>query len=232
MKHSEGGLLCHVLLHGSTVTRSSLEVLLGEASPVFVIGACSCGLSLMVTNLSLAFSESMSEQTVGWLGPTMGCRSFTWGGIPSTIMLCALVIPVTRSTLYFVVHRPCGVFTHTRSPGLKTACCWLCVGADVPMIPLSHMRYQWTILASAVAEVISSFGMTLYQYTASGIVHCFLAATFFTVLWHCSMMPLPEGTYAQRNWSRTLHSSRKVLNRLLRKAVSLSVKISVGRPCS
>ena len=46
------------------------------------------------------------------------------------------------------------------------------------------------------------------------------------------MMPLPEGTYAQRNRSRTLHSSRKTLSRLLRKAVSLSVRISVGGPRS
>ena len=101
----------------------SLEVLLEEASPAFVLDACSHGLSLMVTNLSLASSETMSEQTVGWPGPTMGRRSFTWRRIPSTVMLCTLVIPVTRPTLYFVVHRPCGVFTHTRSPGLKTACC-------------------------------------------------------------------------------------------------------------
>ena len=123
MKHSGGGLLRRVLLRGSIVTWSSLEVLLKEASPAFVLGACSHGLSLMVTNLSLASSETMSEQTVGWPGPTMGHRSFTWHGIQSTIMFCTLVIPVTRPTLYFVVHRPCGVFTHTRSPSLKTACC-------------------------------------------------------------------------------------------------------------
>ena len=49
---------------------------------------------------------------------------------------------------------------------------------------------------------------------------------------NCLMMPLPEGTYAQWNRSQTLHSSRKVLNRLLLKAVSLSVRISVDRPCS
>ena len=109
-----GGLLRCVLLCDSTVIWYSLEVLLEEASPAFVLGACSHGLSQMVTNLS---------QTVGWPGPTMGRRSFTWRGIPSTIMFCALVIPVTRPTLYFVVHRPCGVFTHTWSPDLKTACC-------------------------------------------------------------------------------------------------------------
>ena len=123
MKHSGGGLLRRVLLRGSIVTWSSLEVLLEEASPVIVLGTCSHGLSLMITNLSLESSETMSEQTVGWPGPTMGPRSFTWRGIPSTVMFCTLVIPVTRPTLYFVVHRPCGVFTHTRSPGLKTACC-------------------------------------------------------------------------------------------------------------
>ena len=123
MKHSGGGLLRHVLLRGSIVTTSSLEVLLEEASPAFVLGACSHSLSLMVTNLSLSFSETMSEQTVGWPSPTMGRRSFMWGGIPSTVMFCALVIPVTCPTLYFVVHRPCGVFTHTRSPSLKTAFC-------------------------------------------------------------------------------------------------------------
>ena len=59
MKHLGGGLLRCVLLRGSIVTRSSLEVLLEEASPVFVLGACSHGLSLMVTNLSLAFSNTM-----------------------------------------------------------------------------------------------------------------------------------------------------------------------------
>ena len=117
MKHSGGGLL------RSIVTRSSLEVLLEEASPAFVLGACSHGLSLMVTNILLAFSETMSEQAVSWPRPTIGRRSLTWRGILSTIMFCALVIPVTHPTLYFVVHRPCGVFTHTRSPGLETACC-------------------------------------------------------------------------------------------------------------
>ena len=34
-----------LLLRGSTVTGSSLEVLLEEASPAFVLGACSHGLS-------------------------------------------------------------------------------------------------------------------------------------------------------------------------------------------
>ena len=63
MKHSGGGLLRRVLLRGSIVTWSSLEVLLEEASSAFVLGACSHGLSLMVTNLSLASSETMSEQT-------------------------------------------------------------------------------------------------------------------------------------------------------------------------
>ena len=123
MKHSGGGLLRRVLLCGSIVTWSSLEVLLEEASPAFVLGACSHGLSLMVTNLLLASSEIMSEQTTGWPGLTMGHRSFTWRGIPSTVVFCTLVIPVTCPTLSFVVHRPCVVFTHTRLPGLKTACC-------------------------------------------------------------------------------------------------------------
>ena len=138
MKHLGGGLLCRVLLHGSIVTWSSLEVLLEEASPAFVLGACSHGLSLMGTNLLLASSETMTEQTVGWPGPTMGRRSFTWCGFLSTVMFCTLVISVTHPTLYFVVHRPCGAFTHTWSPGLKTACCWLCVGASVSLISFSH----------------------------------------------------------------------------------------------
>ena len=123
MKHLGGDLLRHVLLRGSIVTWSSSEVLLEEASPAFVLSAYSYGLSPMVTNLSLASSETMSEQTVSWPGPTMGRRFFTWHGIPSTVMFCTLVILVTCPTLYFVVHRPCGVFTHTWSPGLKTACC-------------------------------------------------------------------------------------------------------------
>ena len=116
MKHSGGGLLRCVVLCGSIVTWSSSEVLLEEASPAFVLGACSHGLSLMVTDLSLASSETMSEQTVGWSGHTMGCRSFTWCGIPSTIMFCTLVIPVTRPTLYFVVHCPCAVFWPSTRP--------------------------------------------------------------------------------------------------------------------
>ena len=127
MKHSGGGFLRRVLLRGSIVTWSSLEVLLEEASPAFVLGACSHGLSLMVTNLSLASSETMSEQTIGWPGPTIGCRSFTWHGIQLTVMFCTLIILVTRPTLYFVVHRPYGVFTHTWSPSLKTACCYVLV---------------------------------------------------------------------------------------------------------
>ena len=107
MKHSwGGGLLRRVLLHGSIVTRSSLEVLLEEASPAFVLGACSHGLSLMVTNLSLAFSDAMSEQMVGWSGPTMGRRSFMWRGIPSTVMFCALVFQshVPLYILWYIVH--------------------------------------------------------------------------------------------------------------------------------
>ena len=92
----------HVLLHDSIVIWSSLEVLLEEASPAFLLGACSQGLSLMITNLSLAFSETMSEQTVSWPGPTMGRRSFTWHGIPSTVMLCTLVIPLY--ILWYIVH--------------------------------------------------------------------------------------------------------------------------------
>ena len=68
MEHSGGGLLHRVLLRGSIVTRSSLEVLLEEASPEFVLGACSHSLSLMVTNLSFAFSETMSESLSA--GPT------------------------------------------------------------------------------------------------------------------------------------------------------------------
>ena len=71
MKHSGGGVLCHVLLRGSIITWSTLEVLLEEASPAFVLGACSHSLSLMVTNLSLASSETVSEQTVGWPGPIL-----------------------------------------------------------------------------------------------------------------------------------------------------------------
>ena len=67
-----------MLLSGSIVSWSSLEMLLEEASPAFVLGACSHGLSLVVTNLSLASAETMSEQTVGWPGPTMGHRSFTF----------------------------------------------------------------------------------------------------------------------------------------------------------
>ena len=84
MKHLGGGLLCCALLRGSRVTRYSLEVLLEEASPVFVLGACAHGLSLMVTNLSLTFSETMSKQTIGWLDPTLGHKSFIWPGILST----------------------------------------------------------------------------------------------------------------------------------------------------
>ena len=83
-------VFCAVCFFTAVVIRSSLEVLLEEASPAFVLGACSHGLSLMVTDLSLTFSETMSEQTVGWPGPTMGRRSFTWCGIPSTVMFCAL----------------------------------------------------------------------------------------------------------------------------------------------
>ena len=67
MNHLGGGILRRVLLRGSIITWSSLEVLLEEASPAFVLGACSHGLSLMVTNLS--------EQTIGLPGPTMGRRS-------------------------------------------------------------------------------------------------------------------------------------------------------------
>ena len=58
-------------------------------------------------------------------------------------VICAVVIPATRPTLYFVVHRPCGAFTHTRSPGLKTACCWLCVGAGCS---IDSFQPYWPVL--------------------------------------------------------------------------------------
>ena len=101
MKYSGGGLLRRVLLCGSIVTWSSLEMLLEEASPAFVLGACSHGLSLMVTNLSLASSETISEQTVGWPGPTMGHRSFTWCGIPLTVIFWS---HVPLYILWYIVH--------------------------------------------------------------------------------------------------------------------------------
>ena len=102
-----------------------IRSVIGRGITCICAGCCLHSLSLMFTNLSLASSETMLEQTVGWPGPTMGRRSFTWRSFPSTVIFCTLVIPVTRPTLYFVVHCPCGVFTHTRSPGLKMACCWL-----------------------------------------------------------------------------------------------------------
>ena len=42
------------------------------------------------------------------------------------------------------------------------------------------MWYRQTILASAEAEDTSSFGVMLYQYTASGMVHHFLAVIFYS----------------------------------------------------
>ena len=60
MKHSGGGRLRCVVVRGSTVTGSSSE----ETPHAFVLGACWHGLFLIVTNLSLAFSEDMSEQTI------------------------------------------------------------------------------------------------------------------------------------------------------------------------
>lgn len=144
-------------------------------------------------------------------------------------MFCALVILIACPPPYFVVHCPCAVFTNTQSPVLKTVSCWLCVSTDVPWIRFSRMQNRKNILA--VAEDTSLFSGT-YQYTASGIIHCFLVAILFTVLWHCLMMQLPEGMYTQQNQSLTFHSSKEVLNKPLQKAVSLSVRISIGRSWS
>ena len=168
-----------VLLRGRIVTWSSSEVLLEKASPAFVLGACSHGHSLMVTNLSLASSETMSKQTVGWPGPTMGRRSFTWRGIPSTVIFCPLVIPVTRPHFIF-----CGtssmwsLYPHSVTRfenGLLLIMCRCRCSID------SFQPYA--VLRDYIGWCCSRgyFGMMLYLYNASGIVHCFLAVILFTV---------------------------------------------------
>ena len=87
------------------------------------------------------------------------------------------------------------------------------------------------------SSIVTRFSLEVLLEEASpafvlGACLHFLAVILFTFLWHRLMMPLPEGTYAQRNQSWTLHSSRKVLSWLLQKAVLLSVRISVGGPRS
>ena len=73
MKHSGGGLLRRVLLRGSIVTWSSSEVLLEEASPAFVLGACS-------SNGYKSFARILWNHV-----RTDRRRSFTWRGISSTV---------------------------------------------------------------------------------------------------------------------------------------------------
>ena len=50
--------------------------------------------------------------------------------------------------------------------------------------------------------------------------------------WHCSAIPFPAGVHAQWNCKWIPHSCAKAWNSLLQKAVSLSIRISCGGPCS
>ena len=92
----------------------------------------------------------------------------------------------------------------------------------VVMNQVGRGSQQWHII----------LGVTLYQSTASIIEHCFLAAICFTLWWHRSTMPSPEGTCTQRKCSWIPHSLRKSLKTLLWNAVSLSTSISAGAPHS
>ena len=229
MKHSGGGLLRHVLLHGSIVTWSLLEVLLEEASPAFVLGACSHSLSLMVTNLSLASSETMSEQTVSWSGPTIGRRSLTWHSVDRYVRY----IGNSGHMSHFIF---CGtssmwsLYPHSVTwfeNGLLLIMCrhWHSIDSFQPYtVPIDHIGWccsRGYVILWRDVPVYCFWYSTLF----SGGNHFYSSVTLM-------MMLLPEEMYAQRNRSRTLHSSKKVLSRLLQKAVSLSVRISVGGPRS
>lgn len=55
------------------------------------------------------------------------------------------------------------------------------------------------MLAGAVGVEMSSFGVTLYQYTASIIEHYFLVAILLILQWYLFTMPFPDGTCIQQN---------------------------------
>ena len=124
----------------------------------------------MVTNLSLASSGTMSELLVGWPGPTMGRRSFTWHGIPSTVMFCTLVIPVTRPTLYFVVHRlyPHSV-TRFKNDLLLIMCRRRCSidSFQAYVVPIDHIGWccnrGYVILCRDVVPVYCFWYSTLFS---------------------------------------------------------------------
>lgn len=116
-----------------------------ELSEEEVLAACMLGAgvsSIFPTVITLSLSEDMSEQSVGGPGPIIGHRSLTWWDIPSIKTFCALVTLVTHPTMYLVVHRPWGTFTHTWLPILKTARRWSASSADIPSIPFSCMQQR------------------------------------------------------------------------------------------
>lgn len=59
---------------------------------------------------------------------------------------------------------------------------------------------------------------------ASTMEQLFLATILFTLLWHCSAIPLPSGTWAYLNLRRA-PTSMKAQNSLLQNAVALSMSI-------
>ena len=72
----------------------------------------------------------------------------------------------------------------------------------------------------------------LYDYTASIIGQLFPAAIRFTVRWHFSIIPFPDGWYAQLGQNRMPHSSTHRLDCWLQKAMSLLVIRFTGAPHS
>ena len=81
------------------------------------------------------------------------------------------------------------------------------VALDMPSSTMLSMQCQtqlrWIWLARAVNSDTLSFGVTLYQSTASIMWHCSFTAIRFTLRWHCFIMPLLEGTCAQWKCNQT-----------------------------
>ena len=122
----------------------------------------------------LTSSEEMQKQTISWPGPTMGRRSFTWRGIPSTIMFCTLVIPVTRPYIIF-----CGkssmwsLYPHSVTRfenGLQSTICWCQCSIDSFQpyaIPIHHIGWccsrRYVILWRDVVPIYCFWYSTLFS---------------------------------------------------------------------
>ena len=83
-------------------------------------------------------------------------------------------------------------------------------------------------MAGAVEAVSSSFGIMLYQYTASWIEQCVFVIICFIVRWNLSIIPFTNGTWAHWKHRRTPHIFANCANLSPQNAAQLSVSSSLS----